>query len=489
MPSLTGCLCLDWVLCLVALVTIGYLWVQKRYRYFADLGVPYLLPESFLSNNLFGAFMPDTTVGEVYDSMYKQLAPHPYAGFFHLLSPTYLIRDPELVTKFLVTEFGHFNDHGLPADEELNPLEGNLFFLGGPKWRALRRKLTPTFTSGKLKWMFDLIRECGDRLIETLDTEQAKGGHVEMKEILARFTTDVIGSCAFGLDSEAMKDPDSEFRRMGRKFFNPSLVLKIKTVFRFAVPRLYKMLKIKSGQPDVEQFFSSIIKQTIDHRLKTGQKRNDLVQLLLQLRETGSIEYEQDELALEDKELQSELNDEPDQIKFTDGLLTAQAFVFFVAGFETTASAISYSLYLMARHKEVQDRARYEVRERKLISGGEITYEALRSMTYLESCIDEALRIYPPIHLLPRICTKDFTMDDGTLIKKGQRLIIPIYSLHRDPKNFPDPEEFRPERFAQGTARKSGAYLPFGDGPRTCMGTNTNRNLAGLNPLRNTNTV
>lgn len=92
----------------------------------------------------------------------------------------------------------------------------------GSEWKALRAKLTPTFTTGKMKSMFYLVRACADQLDTFLASETEAGGEVEMAEVMAKFTTDVIGTCAFGIEANSMKDPDAEFRNMGRAIFSIS---------------------------------------------------------------------------------------------------------------------------------------------------------------------------------------------------------------------------------------------------------------------------
>nr|CAD7574931.1 unnamed protein product [Timema californicum] len=159
--------------------------------------------------------------------------------------------------------------------------------------------------------------------------------------------------------------------------------------------------------------------------------------------------------------------------EMTDDLLAAQCFVFFLAGFETSSSTISSCLYELALNPEIQERLREEVDTVLHKYKGAITYEAIQEMDYLARAIDETLRKYPPKPNLDRQCTKTFTFP-GTnhVIEKGTRLTIPAYALHHDPKYFPDPEQFNPDRFTEEAKRTRHhySYLPFGEGPRICIG-------------------
>jgi cytochrome P450 len=133
------------------------------------------------------------------DFFFHKLSPRAYVRvlfvqiFAALLHPTqFCVSDPDLVNTILIKEFSNFHDRGFKVDPEVNPLEGHLFLINGEPWRALRNKLSPTFTSGKLKKMYPLMTDCGDHLIKGIDN-RSKAGDVELVDLLGCFTTDVIG--------------------------------------------------------------------------------------------------------------------------------------------------------------------------------------------------------------------------------------------------------------------------------------------------------
>lgn len=105
-------------------------------------------------------------------------------------------------------------------------------------------KLTPTFTSGKMKMMFPTILECADELQKYLSGPADKGATIEVKEILARFTTDIISSCAFGILANSLHNPDSEFRKYGKKIFAPDLKVLITGLLAFVIPALDKFVTV-----------------------------------------------------------------------------------------------------------------------------------------------------------------------------------------------------------------------------------------------------
>ncbi|KAL1116661.1 hypothetical protein AAG570_005133 [Ranatra chinensis] len=381
---------------------------------------------------------------------YSELKGHKIGGVFQGVRPVYVILDPELVMRVCVQDFTHFHDRPFKTNENANPLDGNLFMLAGPRWRALRNKMSPTFTSGKLKWMFGQIETCGRELVEAMKVETAKED-VEVTDLMARFSTDVIVSCAFGLEPECIKNPDSKLRQLGRQIFRPQLRQLVRAAVRTLWPSLFVRINLGSGASDVGKFLTSVIQQTFRHRQSTGSKRNDFVQLLLELKEKGEIQIEA-----------------KDYQEFTDELLTAQAFIFFAAGFETSATSVSMTLYLLAKNADCQEKARQEVRRVKGQHGDKITYDAVKEMVYLDACFMEAARIHTPVQILMRECTKDCILD-GVLIKKGTQAYIPVPSLHLDPEYHPRPLHFDPERFTEGRSPPPGTYLPFGEGPRICI--------------------
>jgi cytochrome P450 family 6 len=166
-----------------------------------------------------------------------------------------------------------------------------------------------------MKMMFPTVSATSDEMIKFI--KNSKFSNIEMKDILGRFTTDVIGSVAFGLDINSMKDPTTPFRVMGLKVFNLSKFQTLKILFAATFNDLAKKLKIKIVDEDVSEFFMSSIKETIDYREENKIQRNDFFNLLLELKNHGRLK-------------DSETRDEVEKLTFNE--LAAQAFLFFIAG-------------------------------------------------------------------------------------------------------------------------------------------------------------
>ncbi|XP_014272612.1 probable cytochrome P450 6a14 [Halyomorpha halys] len=458
----------DWLIyttiAAASLLALAYYKIKKMYRYFEDRNIPYVKPKFPLGSDPDGVLFK-IHIGDSLDRIYKQLEGKPIGGYFQAVLPFLLIRDPEYVNQVLISSFDHFFDRNFIIDEETNPLDAHLFLLRGNRWRFLRNKLSPIFSSGKLRWMFDEMDKRGDIFVDCID-KLADGKDRDILDELARYATDVIESCVFGLESDSIQNPNSKMRQMGRELFDTSKfnLSQFSFILRFSVPRLLIWLKVPSIPSHAKNFFCSTMNNVLEHRRKTGFQRKDFVQLLLQLKDKEIVEINSNDVG---NGKGNEEDNVTEKFEITDILLVAQTFVFFVAGFETTSRTLHFLIYQLAEHQEVQERARQEVLKVKA-KHGRFSYDALKSMQFLDKCIAETLRMYPPVAMLNRECTKDFTFPDGTSIKKGEQIMIPIYSIHRDPKYFPDPLKYNPDRFEEDPQR--GTYLPFGDGPRICIG-------------------
>ncbi|XP_032451661.1 probable cytochrome P450 6a14 [Nasonia vitripennis] len=162
-----------------------------------------------------------------------------------------------------------------------------------------------------------------------------------------------------------------------------------------------------------------------------------------------------------------------DDEEMTDLFLTAQAFVFFAAGFETSSTTMSHAMYELALNQDIQDKLREEVNATFAENDAKLSYDSVRSMIYLDKVFKESLRKYPAALTLFRKSMNDHSFPGTDIsIPRGTCMLIPTYVIHHDPTYYPDPDKFDPERFDKETAngRSRMTFLPFGDGPRNCIG-------------------
>lgn len=289
----------------------------------------------------------------------------PFAGAFFFLRPISVIIDLDLVHHILVKDFNNFSDRGSFYNERDDPLSAHLFSMRGPSWRNLRAKLTPTFTSGKMKFMYPTILKVAAEFDKTLSEMLEVDNVVEIKDILARFTTDIIGTCAFGIECNTLKNPEAEFRKISRLILGKPRNGVIVRAFLTQFPSLAVKFGVKQLPDEVSSFFMKIVTETVELREKYGIRRNDFMDLLIQMKnkndsDTGRLTIEQ---------------------------IAAQSFLFFLAGFETSSTTMMFCLYELAMNPEIQDKAKQEIEDVLKKHNGEFSYEAMMDMQYLDCII------------------------------------------------------------------------------------------------------
>lgn len=443
----------------IALIVIVIVYYKIKFQYWKKRNVPFLepsIPFGNLVNPLLATNHPSVNLKEQYDAAKSKGWKH--CGIYMTSIPNYLVVDLDYVKNVLTRDFQYFTDRGFYYNEKDDPLSAHLFAIGGLKWRNLRMKLSPTFTSGKMKAMFNTLVECEPYLRTKIDIEISKNTPVDIKEALGCFTTDIIGNCAFGLDCNSIQEDNSPFRTFGKKILIFSKLQTLKIVFAFSFPSLSRALGIKFVPEDVSSFFLKIIENTVNYREQNNFRRNDFLQLLIDLKNN---EFAHDEGFMHDG------------TNLTMDELSAQCFVFFLAGFETSSTTMSFALYELAKNPDLQQKLREEVNIVLEKHNDQITYDAIQEMKYMDQVIDETLRKYPPLPFVSRQCVKDYAVtDENVIIEKNTLVVVPVIGIHYDEDIYPNPYKFDPDRFSEKNkaARHKYAHLPFGEGPRQCIG-------------------
>ena len=168
---------------------------------------------------------------------------------------------------------------------QAEPLSQHLFCLEVKRWRPLRTHLSPVFTSGKLKGIFSLILDCAEHLESYLDTLLKKEEPIDVRELAAKFTTDVIGSCVFGIEMNSLSNEESEFRRMGKEIFTVDWKVALKFRIKQSMGGLYNLLGYVLPEDRANAFFTNITIETLTYRKKHNIVRPDFMNTLLELRE------------------------------------------------------------------------------------------------------------------------------------------------------------------------------------------------------------
>lgn len=443
---------------LVILYVIAAKWHQN---YWKRKGAPQTNP-----NLIFGDFMAAATGRESLYDIFKKLyfygkkAGHSFFGVYSFWAPELVIIDRELVKTILLKDFSYFTSHGTFHDES-NPLTMHMFNMEGQEWKDRRTKMTPLFTTGKLKSVFGTLTEKSSSLTKYLNQHADEKRPVNIKDAIARFTTDNITNVVFGINTDSFTESNPLFRKLGDEISKPRKIsVFLEKLFSY---RTLGKLGYKIFPVSIANAFSDVIMDTVKFRETNNVKRNDFMDLMLELKKYGSLNQDngsngttqKDTLFLDDKEI------------------VAESFLFFFAGFDTSSSTTTFALFEMARHPDIQEKCREDILRVLKKYDGQVTYEGLFEMTYLDQVTKETLRIYPIVSFVPRECTQSYKIPGTNIVvEKGTKIHIPISGIQQDPEYYDNPEVFNPENFSQEKIdqRPDYTWLPFGSGPRQCIG-------------------
>ncbi|XP_069683724.1 cytochrome P450 9e2-like [Periplaneta americana] len=463
-----------WCILLSVLLVLFYLYCTNTFGYWDLLGIHYLEP-TIIFGNIKDRILFRISFHEFQKRLYEGFEGHKYAGFYEGRRPTLMLRDPELIKSVMVRDFDSFVDRPTLRVRNSPYTEKMLLNIKGQHWKNVRSLLTPTFSSGKLKAMENLVDQCGQQLAAYLRTQtKDKAGstvELEMKELFGRFTLDVIASCAFGVQCDSLKDPEAEFVKIAATFNDISLPQRILIFFVILfVPQFARFFPLNFLNKKAVTFLVDVVKKTKEYRKQhKEQEWNDFLQLML-----DAAEEEMEEGMSKTEDTSTKSSTKKTATVLNEETIIAQSLLFLLAGFETSSTLLTFASYELALNQDIQQKLRNEVEEVLGRYKGQCTYEALQEMNYLEMVLLEALRKHPPVARVDRVGTQPYTIP-GTNIEldEGVCVSIPIMGLHHDPQYYPQPDMFDPDRFlpAQKAARSPYVFLPFGAGPRNCIGT------------------
>ena len=349
----------------------------------------------------------------------------------------HMVMDPDAIRQMLLARLDDYPKSDVTKNLLRPAIGESLFVAEGAHWRWQRRAAAPVFSHRNVMNLAPIMTAAAERSAERVANAGPRA--VNMFDEMVRATFDVISDVTFsdggGFDRDAVhKAIDAYVSEAGK--------ISLFDILGFPdwVPRPGRAM---SGAA-LKQM-KAVADQSIDQRRRAdhGKAVPDLLDLLL---------------AGEDPETKRQM----DTGELRDNLLT-----FIVAGHETTALTLGWALYLCAFDQQVQDRARTEAQS--VLQGRAATGADVEALPFIRQIVDEALRLYPPAGVVSRTAQAADTLS-GREIRPGDTVMIPIYALHRNHLLWEEPDAFRPERFADRKAVPRYAYLPFGDGPRICIG-------------------
>uniref|UniRef100_A0A8C6E808 Taurochenodeoxycholic 6 alpha-hydroxylase-like n=1 Tax=Moschus moschiferus TaxID=68415 RepID=A0A8C6E808_MOSMO len=329
-----------------------------------------------------------------------------------------------------------------------------LLLLEGQTWFQHRRMLTPAFHYDILKPYVGIMANSVRVMLDKWEELVSQDSHLEIFGHVSTMTLDTIMKCAFSHQGSIQTDRNSQSYTQAIRDLSHLLICRLRNAFH-QNDLIYWLTPEGRWNHRVchlaHQHTDAVIKERKAHLQKEGElekvrsrRHLDFLDILLFARmENGS--------SLSDKDLRAEVD------------------TFMFEGHDTTASGISWILYALASHSEHQQRCRQEI-QNLLRDDTSITWDHLDQMPYTTMCIQEAMRLYPPVPVISRELSKPITFPDGRSLPAGISFSLSIYGLHHNPKVWPNPEVFDPTRFAPGSTRHSHAFLPFSGGSRNCIG-------------------
>jgi cytochrome P450 len=323
---------------------------------------------------------------------------------------------------------------------------GNLrFLLGnglltseGEFWMKQRKLIQPVFHKQRLQGFVQKIADCTAEMMKGWDA--GNGGELNMHAEMNKLTLDIVGktlfstnvSGEFGKVSSALTMVLEGIRQRRGRFF--------KWPYWVPLPEHRRMQRHK-------EILDGTIMDIINKRRNDNGVYDDLLTMLIEVQDADTAE------------------------RMTDVQIRDEALTIFIAGHETTANAMAFIFYLLAKHPEVKKRVDEEIAS--VIGNAALSYENLNRLEYTTMVIKEAMRLYPPAWVIVREATRDDIID-GYLVKKGDKVIISSYAVQHSSEYWPEPEKFDPKRFAHDKLKSIPryAYFPFGGGARLCIGNN-----------------
>ncbi|BFM43566.1 cytochrome P450 [Flavobacterium sp. CFS9] len=345
-----------------------------------------------------------------------------------------LSRDNEIAQHILQKNQRNYHKSKFQSVYLSKYLGKGLLTVDGDFWLKQRRLIQPAFHKQKMN---QLVENMNDTIVSELK-ELEEDKFIDLFPVMSELAFNVVAKSLFHLSiSEEKLNRIKYIIEEVQHFLIKEIRLPHKAWWFSVSGQVAKHLELAEEN-------NRIIQEIIDERTTSGEPVNDLLQLLLETR------YEDTGEGMSVKQL-------IDEIK-----------ILFIAGHETSANALTFTLYLLGRNPEIQQKVLDEILE--IESQTENVVEQLQKMTYLNAVINEAMRLYPPAWITDRQNVEDDIIGQYHL-KKGTLIGVSFYELHRNPKYWENPEEFIPERFLGEQKKHSMQYFyPFGAGPRMCIG-------------------
>jgi len=353
----------------------------------------------------------------------------------------FMVNEKSLVKRIMVTEADKFPKHQ-HIEEVLKPLLGeSIFTTNGEIWRKQRAMIDPAFSHTRLEKAFPLMNEAVQEMLERMLRQESGTENiidVEMTHITADIIFRTILSAPLSAeDAQQIFSAFNEFQEA---------VQRITLLHAYRLPAYFQKKKSEKSAAKIRPILAKVIRKRYeDFQSGTDIENRDILSSLMHATDKESGKH------------------------FSYDELVDHICMLFLAGHETSASALTWSLYLVSECPDIQQKIYAEICE--VTKGGEINFTHIKKLKFTFDVFREALRLYPPVGFFLRTASEDTCMRDRE-VKKDAMVMVSPWLIHRHQDQWKCPHQFMPERFAENDAKESlkSSYLPFGKGQRLCIG-------------------
>uniref|UniRef100_A0A914WLT5 Cytochrome P450 n=1 Tax=Plectus sambesii TaxID=2011161 RepID=A0A914WLT5_9BILA len=397
--------------------------------------------------------------------------------------PAIVTSDLDMLHDVFVKKFDYFHgrrDFPLAGNPDKEKTV-NVFNARGLRWKRLRTIGNPTFSVANLKKLMPTVDEHINDLIEKLDAEAAEGRSFDIFKLYQDLTLNVVAQISFGVSKDVLSNPENNYLQLAKKIFGQQkLINNIFTICSVIIPEFTPFWRACA---QVSATFRDLpgpqlqkaIKQNVQERRATKATYNgpvDFIQLWLDAEAEPGWQSNQEQMQVS-QDARMEMNRLKIERKLSTDEIVAQSFAFLVAGFDTTANSLAYVSYLLATNPDKQTKL-YEEIVSSIDDMTNISYEDLMRLKYLDWVVKEGLRLYPLASIVnSRQAMADTTIGDVS-VPAGMFVVADTWTIHYSREIWgDDADQFVPERFDPEENRKPQhpmAWIPFGAGPRQCIG-------------------
>ncbi|XP_021349472.1 cytochrome P450 3A24-like [Mizuhopecten yessoensis] len=436
-----------WMTVGIASMLSIFLYSKWKHSLFSKLGIPGPKPKF-----IFGILPTYKKDGLAWTDLQLVSTYGKFIGIYHGHNPVTLIADHEMIREICINRSDVFINRASSFDM-CGTLGCAVALADNTHWRFLNRKLSSIFSKDRIDKICPMLTECLDTMVENIKISSKSGQSFDFMQHCSHFSMDILMGGVIGQKVNSAKDPENVLIKQAHVAWIAGNAGCIRLGGICALcPPMRKVLNYFNVSPcskDIIEFFTDITRDRINQ--SDAPIRSDFLKFMTERSDNDNNN------SAKNKER-----------GLTEEEITANILFFIMAGYDTTANALAFLAYNLATNTDCQERLIHEINNS--IIKGDMCYDSIMDLPYLDKVVSETLRMFPPMLRFNRRASSDVTVC-GRHIPRDMDVSVPIFALHRDPEVWADPHKFDPERFApeQVARRPTYAYVPFGAGPRHCF--------------------